>query len=329
MRWKTMFKLNKNLQNATEEILLILMFISALLYLRWIRSRNNQDHLLTNRSTDKLNKQIFILAGQSNMAGQGGVHNFSWDGIIPRECQPNPDNILRLWVNMKWGIAHEPLNYGVDCLHNCGIVPGMAFANAILKQDPNFRVIGLVPCSRSGTGIHAWIRGSLPYDQLLTKAKVALRDGGTIRGLLWYHGESDSKYKSTARCYKSKFIKFIQDIRTDLNSPLLPVLVVVLHYPKPPFVGKFVHVVRQAQMDIELPNVIKVDANGLPVGSDGIHLTTQAQVQLGNMMAQAFLNAKFQSVTFNSKQDISYDVASSTYPLFFFLFRLLLMVLNY
>ncbi|KAK4352118.1 hypothetical protein RND71_027636 [Anisodus tanguticus] len=236
------------------------------------------------------------------MAGQGGVHNFSWDGIVPLACQPNPDNILRLRVNTKWEIAHEPLNYGVDCLHNCGIGPGMAFANAILKKDPNFGVIGLVPCSKSGTGIHAWLRGNLPYDQLLARTKVALRDGGTIRGLLWYHGESDSKDKYTARCYKSKFIKFIQDIRADLNSPLLPVLVVVLHYPKRPFTGNFVHIVRQAQMDIDLPNVIKVDASGLTVGSDGIHLTTQAQVQLGNMMAQAFLKTKFQSVEFNSNK---------------------------
>ncbi|XP_055833659.1 probable carbohydrate esterase At4g34215 [Solanum dulcamara] len=300
-----LFKFNKKLQYATEEILLILMFVFVLFYLRWITSHNDQHHLLiTNRSTDKLNKQIFILAGQSNMAGQGGVHNFTWDGIIPDECQPNPDKILRLSVAIKWEIAHEPLNYAVDCLHNCGVGPGMAFANAILKQDPNFGVIGLVPCSKSGTGIHAWIRGNLPYDQLISRAKFSLRHGGTIRGLLWYHGESDTKDKYTARYYKSKFIKFIQDLRADLNSPLLPVIVVVLRYPKKPFARKFkfVNVVRQAQMDIDLLNVIKVDANGLPVGSDGLHLTTQGQVQLGNMMAQTFLNTKFQSVKFNSNK---------------------------
>lgn len=55
-------------------------------------------------------------------------------------------------------------------------------------------------------------------------------------------------------------------------------------------------------MDIDLPNVIKVDANGLPVGSDGLHLTTQGQIQLGHMMAQAFLNTKFQSPKSNSNK---------------------------
>ncbi|XP_049392790.1 probable carbohydrate esterase At4g34215 [Solanum stenotomum] len=300
-----LFNFNKKLQYASEEILLMLMFVFLLFYLRWIRSHNYQHHLLiTNRSTDKLNKQIFILAGQSNMAGQGGVHNFTWDGIIPHECQPNPNNILRLSVTIKWEIAHEPLNYAVDCLHNCGVGPGMAFANAILKQEPNFGVIGLVPCSKSGTGIHAWIRGNMPYDQLISRAKFSLKHGGTIRGLLWFHGESDTKDKYTARYYKAKVIKFIQDLRDDLNSPLLPVIVVVLRYPKKPFDRKFkfVNVVRQAQMDIDLPNVIKVDANGLPVESDGLHLTTQGQIQLGNMMAQAFLNTKFQSLKFDSNK---------------------------
>lgn len=228
VKMKTMlFKFNDKLQYAAEEISLILMFVLVLFYLRWITSHNDQHHLLiTNRRTDRLNKQLFILAGQSNMAGQGGVHNFTFDGIIPRQCQPDPANILRLSVAIKWEIAHEPLNYAVDCLHNCGIGPGMAFANAILKQDPNFGVIGLVPCSKSGTGIHAWIRGNLPYDQLITRAKFSLRAGGTIRGLLWYHGESDTKFKDTAKYYKPKLIKFIQDLRADLNSPLLPVILV-------------------------------------------------------------------------------------------------------
>ncbi|CAN4122635.1 unnamed protein product [Withania somnifera] len=268
-----LFKFNKKLQKATDEILLILIFVFVLLYLRWITSRSNEDHLLiTNRSTDKLNKQIFLLAGQSNMAGQGGVYNFSWDGI--------------------WEIAHEPLNYVVDCLHNCGLGPGMAFANPILEKDPNFEIIGLVR--------HVLGQG---LEFLINRARVSVRYGGTIRGLLWYHGESDSKDKYAATHYKSKFIKFIHDLRAHLNPPLLPVLVVVLHYPQKKGKFKFVNVVRQAQMDIELPNVIKVDANGLQVGSDGIHLTTQGQVQLGNMMAQAFLNTKFQSVKkFNSNK---------------------------
>ncbi|KAJ8526492.1 hypothetical protein K7X08_028969 [Anisodus acutangulus] len=228
------------------------------------------------------------------MAGQGGVSYGYWDGIVPPECQSNPD-VVSLSMSLHWKIAKEPLNYGVDCVRNCGIGPGMAFANAILKKDPNFGVIGLVPCSVSGKGIRRWSRGNSPYDQLLRKVKISLRDGGELRGLLWFHGESDTITKFDATHYKPRLQKFIQDLRTDLNSPLLPLLMVVLHVPRPWFKGKFADIVRQAQIEVELPNVVKVDAKGLPLNPDGIHLTTAAQIRVGNMLADAFLSSNITS----------------------------------
>ncbi|MCD7455757.1 hypothetical protein HAX54_029470 [Datura stramonium] len=102
----------------------------------------------------------------------------------------------------------------------------MAFANAVLKKDPKFGVIGLVPCSVSGKGIRWWSHGNMPYEQLLRKVKISLRDGGELRGLLWFHGESDIRTEFDATHYKSNLQKFIHDLRTDLNSPLLPLLMV-------------------------------------------------------------------------------------------------------
>lgn len=214
--------------NKSEEIVLILVIVFVIPYL-WMVMNPKKD-VTRNRSTYKLNKQIFILAGQSNMAGQGGVYYSYWDGIVPRECESNED-ILRVSVDLRWEIAKEPLNYGVDCVRNCGIGPGMAFANAILHKDPNFGVIGLVPCSVSGKGIRSWSHGNIPYDQLVKKVKFSLKDGGQLRGLLWFHGESDTRTKFDATRYKPKFQKFIQDLRTDLNFPNLPLFMVCLLFP--------------------------------------------------------------------------------------------------
>jgi hypothetical protein len=87
-------------------------------------------------------KNIFLLAGQSNMSGRGGNHNntnniVQWDGKIPPECTSNP-KILRLAANKSWVEAHEPLHKDIDYLKTCGIGPGMPFANAILakKTEP-------------------------------------------------------------------------------------------------------------------------------------------------------------------------------------------------
>ncbi|KAH0694334.1 hypothetical protein KY285_021431 [Solanum tuberosum] len=222
------------------------------------------------------------------MSGRGGISkkvvggNVTeiWDGFVPEECKPN-HKIIRFNAAQKWEEAHEPLNYGIDCLSSCGLGPGMAFANEILKKDSNFGVIGLVPCARGGTGLYRWNRGSYAYDDLIKRTKLALKDGGIIRGLLWYHGEGDIRTNNGSSSYKIKFEKFVNDLRSDLNSPNLPILLAILPYPKKPFEGPYIEVVRAAQLEINISNVIKFDAEGLEIGSDGIHLTTPAQIQLG------------------------------------------------
>lgn len=47
--------------------------------------------------------------------------------------------------------------------------------------------------------------------------------------------------------------------------------------------------VREAQLNINLPNVVCVDAKGLDLKEDRLHLTTESQVKLGNMLADAYL----------------------------------------
>ncbi|KAI6689072.1 hypothetical protein NL676_025900 [Syzygium grande] len=53
--------------------------------------------------------------------------------------------------------------------------------------------------------------------------------------------------------------------------------------------GPFTGTVREAQLGLDLPNVRTIDAKGLPLVRDHIHLTTPAQVRLGQMLADAFL----------------------------------------
>lgn len=47
---------------------------------------------------------------------------------------------------------------------------------------------------------------------------------------------------------------------------------------------------REAQLGMDLAGVVCVDADGLPLNDDGVHLSTQAQVELGRMLAEAFVN---------------------------------------
>lgn len=47
--------------------------------------------------------------------------------------------------------------------------------------------------------------------------------------------------------------------------------------------------VRKEQRAVRLPNPKYVDAMGLPIANDITHLTTQAQVRLGKMLANAYI----------------------------------------
>ncbi|KAL8508806.1 hypothetical protein ACS0TY_016133 [Phlomoides rotata] len=233
-------------------------------------------------SVDTLN--IFILGGQSNMAGRGSL-----EGLRADQREPSP-NILRFSANYTWEEAVDPLHCDIDLGKYCGVGPGMLFAKTILQRDPNYGLIGLVPCAVGDTSITEWSKGTHLYDKMVVRAREAvLAGGGIIRALLWNQGEKDTLSSQDALSYKIKFKKFINDLRSDLQLPSLPVVEVALDFENNGSCN--IDLVRKAQFEtaVELQDVRCVDAKGLEISHDHVHLTTAAQLKLGAMMADAFL----------------------------------------
>ncbi|KAK1427457.1 hypothetical protein QVD17_16143 [Tagetes erecta] len=168
------------------------------------------------------------------MSGRGGVVNLTWDGYVPPESSPNP-SILRFAANFSWELAAEPLHRDIDVAKVCGVCPGMAFANSLLKKDSRFGVVGLVPCAIGGTNISEWVRGGDLYNRMMLRAKTASRGGGVIRGLLWYQGESDTVSLEDAEAYEKRLHSFFIDVRSDLHLPLLPIIQVALASGQGPY----------------------------------------------------------------------------------------------
>ncbi|KAK4751443.1 hypothetical protein SAY87_004931 [Trapa incisa] len=123
-------------------------------------------------------EDIFILAGQSNMAGRGGVEKGKWNKFVPRESRPNP-TVLRLTAGLEWVLAEEPLHYDIDVANTCGVGPGMAFANEAMRRSHSIGVIGLVPCAVGGTKISQWAKGTVLYNQMVARARAVARSGGS------------------------------------------------------------------------------------------------------------------------------------------------------
>lgn len=250
-------------------------------------SGSNYTELMAN--SDSKCKQIFILSGQSNMAGRGGVlrgpHNHKhWDGVVPPECQPHP-SIRRLSAGMQWEEAKDPLHADIDASKACGVGPGMPFANAVRER---VGTVDLVPCAVGGTAIREWARGMHLYENMVRRAKAAVESGGDgaeIKAVLWYQGESDTEKEHDAAAYKERMESLIMNVREDLNSPSLPFIQVAIASGT----EKYLEKVREAQFGIKLPHVVCVDAKGLDLKEDNLHLTTGAQVKLGHMLADAYL----------------------------------------
>lgn len=244
-------------------------------------------------------KSIFILAGQSNMAGRGGVYYWPpplhWDHIEPVDIKPDNSKIFRLNAQLGWEGAAEPLHHDIDP-KMCGVGPGMAFANAVKGRVGT--TIGLVPCAVGDTQIAQWQRGEALYENMTKRAKVAIQGGGEIKALLWYQGEADCVAGRVEK-YKWKMEKLIQSLREDLNLPSLPVIQVALSFPSGMNESQInrcgnsfcVNVIRYIQKTFQFPNVVTVDAFGLENKgtADYVHLTTNSEIKVGHMMAEAYL----------------------------------------
>ena len=133
---------------------------------------------------------LFILAGQSNIAGRGPV---------PEWARVANSRVFVFGNDYRWRIAVEPIDDPagqVDAVSldpDAGMSPGVAFASALLSRRPELTV-GLIPCARGGTSIHAWrrnLRDDTLYGSCLKRVRVA-SSMGEVRGILFFQGEEDA-----------------------------------------------------------------------------------------------------------------------------------------
>ncbi|XP_022134349.1 probable carbohydrate esterase At4g34215 [Momordica charantia] len=253
---------------------------------------------------------IFILGGQSNMAGRGGVtcdnttmHYCKWDGYIPVESQ-SETSIIRFTAGRQWELAHEPLHWDIDRKKTNGVGPGMAFANELLaKANKSIGVIGLVPCAIGGTYLREWVKGTINYTKLVDRINASEIYGGKVQAFFWFQGESDASVRVDAEFYKQNLAKFLTDLRKDLNRPKLPIILVkittydTLISP----IMNYTQVIRRADEAVKhkLPKISTVDAKKAiqrvvshqkpGLNEDKGHLSVYSEVEVGKMLAHAYL----------------------------------------
>jgi hypothetical protein len=226
--------------------------------------------------------RIYLLMGQSNMAGRGSP--------IPAE-QSSDAHILSLDREGRWVIAKDPL-HGRDGRTEPGVGPGMTFARAMLKADPNV-TIGLVPCAVGGSPLKRWVKGGDLYAHAVARGRAA-EEVGVLEGVLWHQGESDTNDEKRAATYEARLTQMLTDLRQDLRTPGLPIVVGQLggflsaeKYPHAQMVRDAIN-----RVAATVPNVGYADSSGLVDKGDKLHFNAEAQREFGSRYAAAMQKLK-------------------------------------
>jgi acetyl esterase/lipase len=232
-------------------------------------------------SRDKFH--LYLLAGQSNMAGRGAVEE--------QDRTPHP-RVFTLNADGQWVQATEPLHF--DKPKVAGVGPGLAFARVMAEASPDV-TIGLIPCAVGGTPISSWQPGktdpatkTTPYDTAIARAKRARQDG-TLKGLLWHQGESDAT-EQLAPKYGNILEFTLSRFRDDLGVDDLPIVVGELA----PFKLKDDPHAQRVNTELKycparLAYCASVSADGLTHKGDNLHLDSASARGLGKRYATAML----------------------------------------
>jgi hypothetical protein len=218
---------------------------------------------------------IFLLVGQSNMAGRGKVE---------AQDEKSHPRVWKLDKEGKWAPAVDPLHW--DKPNIAGVGLGTTFGKTIAEMYPD-ATIGLVPAAFGGTSIDQWSPEEKDglYADAIKRAKTALKDG-TLAGILWHQGEADMKKSDT---YAEKAKKLFADFRRDLGSPNVPVVVGAIGE----FVagGEAINGVLRSLPSV-IPHSAFVESNGLTDKGDKVHFNAESYRQFGKRYAEAWKKRK-------------------------------------
>lgn len=230
------------------------------------------------------NTWVFILAGQSNMAGRGMVEPMD---TVP-DCM-----IISILPDNRWVVAKEPLQLYQPAL--TGLGPGLAFAR-VLAEKTNHRInIALVPCAVGGSSIDNWLSDSLfngvrLKSNFIEKMSMA-KEAGTVKAIIWHQGESDATAEKS-EAYKCKLKKLFGIFRQAAGNDTLPVIMgeLALFPENSNHMADYITINKiLTEIASEDPSIALVSSEGLKAKSDNVHFDGPSQRLMGKRYADAYL----------------------------------------
>lgn len=228
-------------------------------------------------STPQDELELYLLIGQSNMAGRGPVET--------ADETPHP-RVLSIEADGTWRTALDPLHHDKS---NAGVGLGSWFGRSMADRNAK-SVIGLIPAAVGGTPLSRWVKGGDLYAQALKHARVALQRG-KLKAILWHQGENDSATESDARSYASRLEGMIRDLRADLGVGDIPFIAgelgrFLITHPRTDTPLASVINEQLASLTNRVANFHVVSSENLTVLPDNIHFDSASLREFGVRYAQ-------------------------------------------
>ena len=255
------------------QILILFTAISA------VSTVSGQDNLPPVKKEDL---HLFLLAGQSNMAGRGTVES---------QDQKAHPRVYVLTKEKTWKPAVDPLHFDKSV---AGVGLGKTFGEILAEANPDV-IIGLIPCAVGGSPIESWKPGgyhsqtkSHPYDDCLDRVSSVLEQG-TLKAILWHQGESDSN-SLRSPVYRQSLHELIERFRNKFESADLPFIVGQMgQFAERPW-DEHRELVDQVHQSLpaEVENTAFVSSDELNHRGDKVHFDSASYREFGRRYAAAY-----------------------------------------
>ena len=225
------------------------------------------------------------------------------------EVASNPEYVTG-WQTLEPGFSIEPGFRGplgdfdgngtITSFNTNTFGPEVSFASEIREATGTTNNVGIIKVTDGGTSLAANWRapgsndaddeGGLHYALLVNQATAALAaleaegNTGTIRGLVWHQGESDSN-SGPASQYQDRFENFVAQLQEDLDLDVLPTVIGGLA-PARPNNSLITPQFESIALDNELISLTSSEGLASVSSEDLTHFNTASQIELGRRFAQ-------------------------------------------
>lgn len=226
---------------------------------------------------------VYLLIGQSNMAGRGRLleadtlKDIKGVWLLNDEGKPEPArNPLNKYSSIRKSYKMQQMS------------PGYGFATKLHRVTG--RNILLVHNARGGTKVSWWLPESdyadpNYYSEAVRRAKEAMKYG-ELKAILWHQGCGDSG-KNNRPLYMERLAKLAENLRKDLNAPDVPFIAGELAYWRYTEMNKIIRTISE-----HIPNSAYVSAEGCDMLKDESdpHFGREGQLLLGERYADKVLS---------------------------------------